>query len=285
MLIAHRIIDLLLGRSREKRLDRIKGIPPKYELLLARDIIRAEKFEFVSLPLEPSPTGTGVAVPQITPDEAEAWQQGLLPLPAPCVWYEHTLDGCRTCYLIQEDFTEGEWVYERLDWLYDTDSLMLFGLKIGLDPKQFSPTDFDADTKVHYMGNTAGWQRLSQAGKEAAFGIGDGLFALYLTLMINSRTTEILGQVAPKHLNRSRVKRNHAPLYDHRVVRIVPQRFVTPGEGHGGTHASPRLHWRRSHIRTLQRGTPEERRIPIPRMLVGRADLGEAPMNIVSARG
>jgi hypothetical protein len=98
---------------------------------------------------------------------------------------------------------------------------------------------------------------------------------LYLTLMINSRTTEITREVAPDRLNRARLKRNRAPLYNHTVVRIVPQRFVTPGDGHGGTHASPRLHWRRSHIRTLQRGTPEERRVLIRRMLVGRADLGE----------
>lgn len=64
---------------------------------------------------------------------------------------------------------------------------------------------------------------------------------------------------------------------------------VLRSEDAGGTHRSPRLHWRRSHLRHYDHNTPRAQWAPtkvhggktgwwiaaIPRMLVGKAELGE----------
>jgi hypothetical protein len=92
---------------------------------------------------------------------------------------------------------------------------------------------------------------------------------LYLTLMIGSSSTETHIERAPERLNRTRVARGRTPLADHRVVRIVPEAYLRARRAEAGrTRLAPRLHFRRSHIRTLYRGEPNQRRILIPRCLV-----------------
>ncbi len=38
--------------------------------------------------------------------------------------------------------------------------------------------------------------------------------------------------------------------------------------GLGASHASPRAHWRRGHIRTIYKNTPKQKRITIPATLI-----------------
>jgi hypothetical protein len=60
-------------------------------------------------------------------------------------------------------------------------------------------------------------------------------------------------------MNRIRRSKNKPLLVEHSIVVIDPDRITRePAEG-GGTHASPRMHWRRgnvhrAHDRTLQSG-------------------------------
>lgn len=97
----------------------------------------------------------------------------------------------------------------------------------------------------------------------------------YLLMMLHSRSTESRTEPAPDKLNKARIKKGNSPIPEHRVVSIVPYRIAKDirreyGDA-GFLRASPRLHWRRSHIRTLESG----KRIPIARMLIGyKADDG-----------
>jgi hypothetical protein len=265
-LIAHQLIDALRGKSRRPPLKIMEGCPQGWQRLLIHDVSRAEKFEFVSLPLEPAAEPGVFRLPKLTRDEAEAWCEGLLPLPAPCVWYEFTYNN-RSGLLLIEDGTK--WQLERLEWL-PGEAFVVFGVRVTIDRASFDP--LAPIGEGFYSGNLDLIRRLTPEKRSEVFG-HDALLAIYLTLVINSRSTEVTRESPPPQLNKARDKRGVTPLFDHRVVRIVPQRFLRGAPG-GGTHASPRLHWRRSHIRTLYRGTPDERRILIPRCLVGRVELG-----------
>lgn len=59
-----------------------------------------------------------------------------------------------------------------------------------------------------------------------------------------------------------------AALFEHHVVTIAPADRIRADLG--GTHASPRLHWRRGHLRNLQSGRP----VAVKPALVGLADKG-----------
>jgi hypothetical protein len=93
----------------------------------------------------------------------------------------------------------------------------------------------------------------------------------WLTLMLNSRSTEKTRTVPPGKPISRRAARGAALLASHTVVTIMPGAYLAAQRRLGSTHRSPRLHWRRSHIRRLASG----REIIIPRFLVGRAELGE----------
>jgi hypothetical protein len=97
--------------------------------------------------------------------------------------------------------------------------------------------------------------------------------SVYLVLvamaLLASDAVEVAEVAAPKRLNKRRLKKGKVPLYDHHVVKI---KGVSKSGGIiplGGTHASPRQHWRRGHIRTLHRDTLEEKKIMIPATLIG----------------
>jgi len=56
---------------------------------------------------------------------------------------------------------------------------------------------------------------------------------------------------APIALNKKRIKTGKTPLFEYKtlVIRAPPTRVI--GQDSGGTHASPRVHLRRGHIRHL----------------------------------
>ena len=60
-----------------------------------------------------------------------------------------------------------------------------------------------------------------------------------------------------------------------KLVTIIPRRAMHAAHAEAaeqGPRAHPRLHWRRSHVRVLHAGLPDEKRIVIPRFLVGLRD-------------
>lgn len=73
---------------------------------------------------------------------------------------------------------------------------------------------------------------------------------------------------APEKLNRKRERSGKEPISQRIEIRLNPQYRTMKAPG--GTHASPRPHWRRGHVRTLASG----RRVPVSPHLV----MGEAPL-------
>lgn len=90
--------------------------------------------------------------------------------------------------------------------------------------------------------------------------------------MLLSRETKIVEKRPPSGLVRHRLKKGKVPLFSHKVVTINPQRIVYEGSGQssGIKRSSPRLHWRRGHVRTLGSG----KKIGIPPCIIGAAENG-----------
>jgi hypothetical protein len=89
-----------------------------------------------------------------------------------------------------------------------------------------------------------------------------------LHTLINARGVEVQTEPAPVKLNRRRAQKNKPPLYEHHTLKIGG--FSSSGRvlGVGASHASPRSHWRRGHIRTIHQGTLKQKRIAIPACLI-----------------
>lgn len=70
-----------------------------------------------------------------------------------------------------------------------------------------------------------------------------------------------------KFINSLRARKGKPLLeYEHKVVRIDPALTRMPGlVALGGTHASPRMHWRRGHVRTMADG----RKVQVKPCVVG----------------
>lgn len=75
----------------------------------------------------------------------------------------------------------------------------------------------------------------------------------------------------PKHINAKRKARGKVPFFSYRTIHISGETNKKQ-EGSGGTHASPRLHFRRGHIRRMGDG----RRIWVRDCLVGDKSKGFA---------
>lgn len=78
---------------------------------------------------------------------------------------------------------------------------------------------------------------------------------------------------APRMLNKMRAAKKKAPFYSYKVLTVdVSARHESSGEklGGGGTHASPRQHLRRGHIRRYKNGLT----IWVQQTIVGDAKLG-----------
>jgi len=69
----------------------------------------------------------------------------------------------------------------------------------------------------------------------------------------------------PKHINAKRKKKGKIPFFSYHTLHIGNPRKKGSNEEMKGSHASPRLHFRRGHIRTLSDG----RRLWINACLVG----------------
>jgi hypothetical protein len=70
--------------------------------------------------------------------------------------------------------------------------------------------------------------------------------------------------------NATRIRKGLVPFYEHKVLEIDLGKVRLASNSSGGTHASPREHLRRGHIRTLADG----REIFVRSCKVGSSDLG-----------
>jgi hypothetical protein len=99
------------------------------------------------------------------------------------------------------------------------------------------------------------------------YGLRDIFYACIALLASTSVT--VAEEVVSEAINRKRLAVGKSPLYSHTVVTINHNRLNRAGGG-DGTHASPRLHWRRGHVRHYRSGAVSW----IAPTLVGCADRG-----------
>jgi hypothetical protein len=94
-------------------------------------------------------------------------------------------------------------------------------------------------------------------------------FCVSALAALSSKGPHIRTQPAPEKLNKQRAKKGKLPIFEYHIVEI-PRWARERAEAQGGTHASPRLHWRRGHVRRLA----GERRTLVRAALVGVAENG-----------
>lgn len=240
---------------------------------------QAEGFDFGPLVLENRPElgipGGAFIVPRFSSVESELVSTGLLQLPSPVCWYEFGLGATTAAVLVFE--TDETISVLRFDALNGWKTAACIA---ALRRKDVRP---DGGFSLAYYSKPGEAVLLSADGPEVQVLYGSAVtLALYLTLMLISKTTET-EHVNPRFTNKLRAKKGKVPLKAHTVVRIVPYKYISESQREAGrSHASPRLHWRRSHIRVYQKRTPGSVFIegkgwcvPIARMLVGSADRGE----------
>ncbi|KJS38083.1 MAG: hypothetical protein VR70_10845 [Rhodospirillaceae bacterium BRH_c57] len=248
---------------------------------IAERIQAAHAFEFLNVPVEDCGDGT-MDLPGCEAEELAMHNEGMLPLPYEASWFEvPSLEGMETlCLLVEElpdekafpEFTHPRWQVTPFHFVrlpeHPQPILQATGecwFVLG-DPKQGRPAILPLD---QFGGAEAmfGHTGLSHADRIK----GESGMLLYLVLMLHSKTTETENIPAPEKLNRARVKKGKAPLPALSRVSIIPKGIAAQmrkdaGEsGEGALRSSPRLHWRRSHVRTTQSG----KRTPVCRHLVG----------------
>lgn len=112
----------------------------------------------------------------------------------------------------------------------------------------------------------------AERSKEAQAELGDFVNCLFaLTVMMHAKGIEVSTEPAPEKLNAKRAKKGKPPIEDirHVTIRVDGKRYSITGH-EIGHHASPRLHWRRGHIRHLPSGVITN----VRPCLVGTAERG-----------
>lgn len=95
-------------------------------------------------------------------------------------------------------------------------------------------------------------------------------------VILNSNCAEQIAITPDPKKNRQRERGGKLPLFEHTVVEIRGYQLDHKGAPAGRTHRSPRMHWRRGHLRRFRNQAGEIYRVtPIAPMLVGSATLGK----------
>lgn len=247
----------------------------KYRDEFSHQYTVADKFEFGDL-------GHFMVSPEVfvfplTPEEHQFWADGLIPLPNPeATYFEYRLDGWNIGYLVR---STPHWEVTRIDWGKSPDNGMFHYFASGtwvriLDSKDWAQ---GGEPLCEYGGDSSFRGRIERLeGDRYRRGLKADIKAtIYLALMLNSKSTDIDKMAAPVKLNKARIKSGREPFPEHYIVTIAPTRFRQDGDT-TGTHASPRLHWRRSHLRELRDAEGKvHKKVIIPRHLVGKRELGE----------
>lgn len=118
--------------------------------------------------------------------------------------------------------------------------------------------------RYNYEANTAEivtWEQLDQEEKKVCQTIKTIAQVVEIFSCCNVTTIE---HQPPKFINNKRIKKGKVPFFSYRTLHITGE-TSEKSEPTGGTHASPRLHLRRGHIRKL----PDGRRTWVRSTLVG----------------
>lgn len=277
----HRVIDVLRGRDVGYRAavpnveDAQKPLFIDWMDDIASRIERAQHFVFENIPMESDAEEGSMTLPGVTPEERDMFSMGLLPLPFESCWFEAaTPSGSEYLSYYLEETETG---YRATPFRVLESGLR--GVQVTGEhwdivrgvPEKSAPTVDIYDT----FGGAALMHEMQQeyygGNLDRSMIIkGEVGFLTYLLLMLSSRTTEVREEQAPVKLNKKRKAKGLAPIPAHRVVSIIPRgavREYRDQERAGGTanRSSPRIHWRRSHLRQLANG----KTVVVARALVG----------------
>lgn len=129
----------------------------------------------------------------------------------------------------------GVWMPPEAFILYDTKSgLYSVGLLLNKDCLAVSMESFVKITHENYMGEL-------------------GCLADFLAAL-SCKNVKVGKIPAPKRTNAKRKKKGKTPLFEYKTLFISAGKDEPPGQGQPSSHASPRLHLRRGHIRRLPTG-------------------------------
>ncbi|RRW43159.1 hypothetical protein [Pseudomonas luteola] len=88
--------------------------------------------------------------------------------------------------------------------------------------------------------------------------------------VINCANVTTVDVNASTALNKKRQDKGKAPFFSYKVLQLTEERRAYPERGGKGTHASPRMHLRRGHLRQLKERTVWVR----PAMINANSDAG-----------
>jgi hypothetical protein len=205
--------------------------------------------------------------PAIDVEEIEFIASGLVPLPHDKFWLETKVartDGGPPLHLMWFVWqTEG--YFQAIPLSLNGDTLVVHGMIIDFDRNR----DASQTLRLTDMLN----QNLSK--NFLLEYVLHAEFICYFLIMINSRSTTVELQQAPPKLNKARLKSGKAALRDHRAVTIIPHGLKRQSKHNesGSLRSSPKIHWRRSHIRQQANGN----RVLVSRCIVGLRDDGTLP--------
>ncbi len=91
-----------------------------------------------------------------------------------------------------------------------------------------------------------------QSQNDDNYALNDTQNAIQALLCLGAKGLKEKQDDPPPKLNKAREKRGACPLFAHTVVTIGKPDALS--QDRGGTHSSPRFHWRRGHVRTLTSG-------------------------------
>ena len=95
--------------------------------------------------------------------------------------------------------------------------------------------------------------------------------------LLMSRDVETTVEPPPLKLNLARARKGRPAVGEARLVKIKPDAIRRVSHGDEG-HASPVMHWRRGHFRTIYKGTEKQRVVPVAPCLVGATDEARSSM-------
>jgi hypothetical protein len=197
----------------------------------------------------------------------DLFDDGVAHLPFPTVYVEDTLEGVTTAALAHELATNDL----VLEMFCEIDSHW-FASPFTIRPtRPDGPTKFKADACPASWAprHIISWSHSQHEWWENTH--SSGLHALMVLIGALATPDAIRTPIdPPERLNRKRTARGKTPIPHHTVIDLRPRGpSVTYQAEDGTTRASPRPHWRRSHLRTL----PNGRRLRIPPTRV-RIDVG-----------
>lgn len=251
MLKAHKVVDALIGRGKLK-LDAVKGCSVDYQRDLARRISDAAMFDFGTIPLvrvgsedisdtiAPAWRGRAPALaptfrlPELTKDEVSWWAEAIFPLPFPSVWYEFYMGDAvpmKVCTLI--NWREGNWFVEVVNVHKTSVSVTGSILRLPLDVASFD-LDHENDWLDFQVGGNDLPLHAPKVANEAIVHSWAGKLrvTVWLTIALNSKSTDRRTETAPAKLNKQRVARGYT------AVRPSGRRC------HASTLSRPQLAWR-----------------------------------------